>query len=217
MENATETTSAGDATGLWRDSLSAHRVRTAERIAGVAMGIIASHGIAGLSMSALADAAGISRQTLYKYFPDVDAVLAEMAAMGSAGIAELADRIDAEDDPREGLRVFVTAILESAAAGHPSPIALAAAVPASAREVMRSHQEAAEALVIGLLRRGRKTGVFRADLDDELDGRLIYRAAFSAHDLALEPEVAIPALARHVSADLLRIVEASPPQGHRNR
>ncbi len=217
MGNATEPPPVGGATELWHDSLSAHRVRTAERIAGVAMSIIASRGIAGLTMSALADAAGVSRQTLYKYFPDVDAVLAEMAAIGSAGITELADRIDAEDDPREGLRVFVAAILESAAAGHPSPIALAAAVPASAREAMRSHEEAAEALVIGLLRRGRDAGVFRADLDAELDGRLIYRAAFSAHDLAVEPGADIPALSRHVSSDLLRIVEASPPQGRGSR
>lgn len=210
MRNTTDTTPAADATDLWHGSLSAHRMRTSERIAHVAMGIISADGIAGLSMSALADAAGVSRQTLYKYFPDVDAVLAEMAAVGRAGVAELAGRIEVEDDPRGGLRVFVTEVFESAAQGHPSPIALAAAVPASAREVMRSHEEAAEALVIGLLDRGRESGLFRAGLDPVLDGRLIYRAAFAASDLATEPEADVPVLTAHVVADLLRMVEAAP-------
>ena len=141
-------------TGLWQGSLSEHRARQADRIAGVAMGIIAVDGIAGLSMSTLAEAAGVSRQTLYKYFPDVDAVLAAMGAMGSAGIAELAGRVEAEADPRDGLIVFVSAVLAAAAAGHPSPLALVAAVPAVAREAMRAHEDEAERVVTRLRREG---------------------------------------------------------------
>jgi len=177
------------------------------------MGILATDGIAGLSMSGLADAAGVSRQTLYKYFPDVDAVLVGMATMGSDGVADLADLIEAAKDPRDGLRVFVAAILQSAAAGHPSPLAVSTAVPASDREAMRGHEQAAERLVIDLLRRGRDSGAFRADLDVELDGRLIYRAAFAASDLAVERGADIDALSGHVSADLLRMVETPTKRG----
>jgi AcrR family transcriptional regulator len=206
-----------DSPDLWHGTLSAHRAKTSDSILHAAMGIVALEGIAGLSMSALADAAGVSRQTLYKYFADVDAVLAGMAAAGSAGMAQLSDRIDAESDPREGLHVFVAAILEAASAGHPSPLALAAAVPASSREALRGHEQEAEVLVIGLLRRGRDTGVLRADLDPELDGRIIYRAAFSASDLAQEPGVDVPSLARHVSEDLLRMVAAPGVRSIRKR
>lgn len=206
-----------DSPDLWHGTLSAHRAKTSDSIIGAAVGIVAREGIAGLSMSALADAAGVSRQTLYKYFADVDAVLAGMAAAGSAGMAHLSDRIDAESDPREGLHVFVAAILEAATAGHPSPLALAAAVPASSREAMRGHEQEAEAIVIGLLRRGRDTGALRADLDPELDGRIIYRAAFSASDLALEPGADVPSLARHVSDDLLRMVTAPGARTNRKR
>ncbi len=197
-------------------TLSAQRARTADGIVHAAMGIIATDGIAGLNMSALADAAGVSRQTLYKYFPDVDAVLAGMAAVGSDGIAELADRLDTLDEPREALRALVAAVLEAAAAGHPSPLVLAAAIPPSAREAVRDHERATEALVIGLLRRGCTSGAFRADLDPELDGRFIYRATLAAHDLVLEAGVDVASLIERVATDLLRMVQVEPrPESHR--
>ncbi len=40
-----------------------------------ALALLRQRGMVGLTMSALADGAGISRATLYHYFPDVDAVL----------------------------------------------------------------------------------------------------------------------------------------------
>jgi AcrR family transcriptional regulator len=207
----TSQTSAADATDGWRDALSDHRLRTAERIALVAVGIIDRDGIAGLSMSRLADAAGISRQTLYKYFPDVDAVLEGIAALGGAGVAELGRMVDAQPDARAALHVFVASVLAAAEAGHPSPMALVAAVPAASREVVRGHEQAAEAIVIGIVRRGQDEGLFRADADPELDGRLIYRTTFAAHELAAEPGAEVAALARHVTDDLLRMLGAAPP------
>lgn len=200
-------TSAGD---LWRSAMSEHRLRAAERIALVAVGIIDRDGIAGLSMSRLADAAGISRQTLYKYYPDVDAVLEGIAAVGGAGVAELSRAVEAQADPREALHVFVAAVLAAAAAGHPSPMALAAAVPAASREVVRGHEEAAEGIVIGIIRRGQGAGAFRSDADPELDGRLTYRLTFAAHELVAERPADADKLARHVTDDLLRMLGAEP-------
>ena len=207
MADTTKAHAQGTA-GIWQGSLSEHRARQADHVATVAMGVIARDGIVALSMSTLADAAGISRQTLYKYFPDVDTVLAAMAAMAGAGIAELAGRVEAEADPRDGLNVFVSAVLSAAAAGHPSPLALEAAVPATAREVMREHESEAERLVVALLRRGREDGSFRSDLDPDLDGRIIYRAVLAAHDLAAVDGVDVDALSDHLAGDMLRIVEA---------
>lgn len=202
---------ASNVTDLWRGALSDHRSRTAERIALVAVGIIDRDGIAGLTMSRLADEAGISRQTLYKYYPDVDAVLEGIAAVGGAGVAELARMVEAEADPRQALYVFVTSVLAAAAAGHPSPMALAAAVPVSSREVMRAHEEAAEAIVIGIIRRGKAGGAFRADVDPQLDGRFVYRATFAAHELAAERGADADAVTRHVTDDLLRMLGAELP------
>jgi AcrR family transcriptional regulator len=179
-----------------------------ERIALVAAHIIDRDGIAALSMSRLADEAGVSRQTLYSYFPDVDAVLEGIATVGATGVGELSRMVEAEADPREALRLFVTAILEAAAAGHPSPMALAAAVPEASREAMRSHQESVEHVVIGLIRRGRSSGVFRTEVEPELDGRLVYRATLAAHDLAAAPGADVDALARHLADGLWRMLAA---------
>lgn len=200
--------SAAPMTEPWGGGLSARRLRTAERIALVAAHIVDHDGIAALSMSRLAEEAGVSRQTLYQYFPDVDAVLEGIAAVGGAGVDELAQAVKATADPYRGLHLFVTAILEAAAAGHPSPMALAAAVPASSRDVIRDHEEAVEDIVISLIRRGQASGDFRPDVEPELDGKLIYRATLATHDLAAAPETDVGALARHLTDGLYRMLAA---------
>jgi AcrR family transcriptional regulator len=56
--------------------LGKHRARQRERILAVALELLRQRGMASLTMSAIAEGSGISRATLYHYFPDVDAVLA---------------------------------------------------------------------------------------------------------------------------------------------
>jgi AcrR family transcriptional regulator len=192
----------------WDGTLSAHRTRQADRIAAVAMDIITAQGFGALSMSSLAEAAGVSRQTLYKYFADIDAVLEALAMIGSAGIVELAERTAAAPRPANGIRIFVEAVVAAAAAGHPSASALMAAVPPAAREGIRAHDREAEGLVIELLRRGRGDGSFRSDIDPILDGRIIYRAVLAVHDLAAEPGIDLSELSERVASDMLRIVQA---------
>ena len=81
-----------------------------------------------------------------------------------------------------------------------------AAVPASSRETIRGHEEAVEDIVIGLIRRGQASGQIRADVEPELDGKLIYRATFAAHDLASAPDADVSALARHLTDGLFRML-----------
>lgn len=198
-----------------REQLSERRARTLGSILMAAVHIVAEEGIAGLTMSALAARAGVSRQTLYNYYSDVDGVLAGMVEMGEAGTVELAGRIADANDARAALGLLVTEAVESARSGHPSLAALTAALPAELRGAMQAHEERAEAMVADLLRRGVDEGVFRADLDPELDGRIIHRAAFAGAELALRTDVDPAQLAGHLTADLLRIVE--PVNGRRSR
>lgn len=190
---------------LWSGALSDHRARQAHHIAGAAMGIIASDGVAGLSMSAIAKAAAISRQTLYKYFPDVDAVLLGLATMAGEMDARLADDMAAQD-PGAALDLFVRYVLEAAAAGHPSPLLLGSALPNRERDAIAEHAQRAEVLVIDVLRRGVAAGSFRADLDSVLDGRIVYRLVLASHDLAAEPGADIEGLVSHVGAAVGRVV-----------
>jgi len=192
--------------GMGHETLSERRTRPVHRILAAGMQAITQEGIAGLTMSTLAQRAGVSRQTLYTYFPDIDAVLAGLVHLGDEGTAELALRLEAEPGAEAALRVFVEAVVTSAAAGHPSPLALAAALPAPQREAMAAHEEQAERLVIDIVRRGQADGVFRAELDPELDGRIIYRSAMSASELASDQGVDTDMVVRHLSLDLLNMV-----------
>ena len=60
---------------LWTDTIEAHRAAVRDAALDAAGELIAAHGLTGVTMSRLAATTGIGRATLYKYFPDVDAVL----------------------------------------------------------------------------------------------------------------------------------------------
>ena len=60
---------------LWNDTIEAHRAAVRDATLDAAEALITAHGLTGITMSRLADATGIGRATLYKYFPDVEAVL----------------------------------------------------------------------------------------------------------------------------------------------
>ncbi len=55
--------------------VSAHRADQRDHILDAALRLLSERGMAGLSMSSLAQEAGTSRATLYHYFPDIESVL----------------------------------------------------------------------------------------------------------------------------------------------
>ena len=191
--------------------LSEKRSRTVHGILGAAMQIVMEEGVAGLSMSAIAERAGVSRQTLYSYYPDVEAVLAGVVAMGDEGDAELIERLQDENDARLALGSFVDAMVATAASGHPSPTALTVALPVTLRRALAEHAQQTERLVVELLRRGQEDGSFRADLDPALDGRLLFRATLAVAELAAEPGMDQQRMAQHLKTALLRAVAAEDP------
>lgn len=60
---------------LWSDTIEAHRASVRDATLDAAAALVAEHGLTGVTMSRLAEATGVGRATLYKYFPDVDTVL----------------------------------------------------------------------------------------------------------------------------------------------
>lgn len=61
---------------LWTETIDAHRAALRDAILDTTGALIHEHGLVGLSMSQIAEGAGIGRATLYKYFPDAHAVVA---------------------------------------------------------------------------------------------------------------------------------------------
>ena len=60
---------------LWNDTIEAHRRDVTNAVVATTAALIADHGLLSLTMSQIAEKTGIGRATLYKYFPDVDAIL----------------------------------------------------------------------------------------------------------------------------------------------
>ena len=64
---------------LWAETIAAHQAEVREAILDAAGELLQRRGLLSLSMSEIAAAADIGRATLYKYFPDVEHVLAAWA------------------------------------------------------------------------------------------------------------------------------------------
>ena len=60
---------------LWNDTIEAHRREVRDAILGTTAALVAEQGLRGVTMSEIAERTGIGRATLYKYFPDVEAIL----------------------------------------------------------------------------------------------------------------------------------------------
>jgi AcrR family transcriptional regulator len=60
---------------LWTETIETHRREVKDAILETTAALVAEHGLASVTMSQIAEQTGIGRATLYKYFPDVEAIL----------------------------------------------------------------------------------------------------------------------------------------------
>ncbi|MFN2489152.1 MAG: TetR/AcrR family transcriptional regulator [Actinomycetota bacterium] len=60
---------------LWNETIEEHRREVREAILDTTVALVAEHGLLSVTMSHIAEGTGIGRATLYKYFPDVEAIL----------------------------------------------------------------------------------------------------------------------------------------------
>ncbi|HEX6353126.1 TetR/AcrR family transcriptional regulator [Actinophytocola sp.] len=60
---------------LWNATIEAHRREVRDAILDTTAALAAEHGLLSVTMSQVAERTGIGRATLYKYFPDVEAIV----------------------------------------------------------------------------------------------------------------------------------------------
>ena len=100
---------------LWEETIEAHRRSVRDAILDAAAALVARHGLRSVTMAQIAERTGIGRATLYKYFPDVDAMLlAWHERQVAAHLAELTRLRDTHADPADRL----AAVLEAYARIH---------------------------------------------------------------------------------------------------
>ena len=95
---------------IWADTMDTHRRQVNDAILDATAELIAEHGPMSVTMSAIAERVGIGRATLYKYFPDVEAILVAWHTRDFAGHREqLRALTEAEDVTLDDVAAFVRA------------------------------------------------------------------------------------------------------------
>jgi AcrR family transcriptional regulator len=95
---------------LWSETIREHRRTVRDAILDTTWALAAERGPLAVTMSLVAERTGIGRATLYKYFPDVEAILvAGHERHVTAHLEELTALRDRGGDPAEQLAAVLTA------------------------------------------------------------------------------------------------------------
>ena|SRR5215813_508468 len=93
---------------LWTDTIEAHRREVHRAILDATAALAAEHGLRSVTMSQVAEQVGIGRATLYKYFPDVEAILAAWHDRQVTGhLSQLAETAARAGGPRQRLEAVL--------------------------------------------------------------------------------------------------------------
>jgi AcrR family transcriptional regulator len=187
---------------LWTDTVGEHRQAVREATLDATARLVAERGLTSVTMSAIATEAGIGRATLYKYFPDVEAILVAWHERQVSGHLEHLARIRDQASPGQRLE----AVLEAyALMTHDRPPGTElTALLHRGEHVAGAHQHLA-GLITELLADGARAGQVRADVPPgELAGYCLH--ALSAAS-ALPSEAAVGRLVAVTLAGL------RPPPG----
>jgi AcrR family transcriptional regulator len=103
---------------LWSETIDEHRRAVRDAILETTTALVGEHGLRSVTMSQIAEEAGIGRATLYKYFPDVEAILRAWHHAQITGhleqLAELRDCAGAADERLQAvLEAYATILRES--------------------------------------------------------------------------------------------------------
>ncbi|MEH1127361.1 TetR/AcrR family transcriptional regulator [Micromonospora sp. CPCC 206061] len=104
---------------LWDATIEAHRSQVRDAILDTTAALVANRGLLAVTMSQIAEATGIGRATLYKYFPDVEAILSAWHERQiAAHLAQLTQIRDQVGDPDARLRAVLEAYAMLSQRGH---------------------------------------------------------------------------------------------------
>ncbi|MEA2300944.1 MAG: hypothetical protein QOE44_1479, partial [Solirubrobacteraceae bacterium] len=190
---------------LWSDTIEAHRHAVRDATLDATAALVAEHGLASVTMSAIAKETGIGRATLYKYFPDVEAIL---VAWHQRQITEHLERLAAVRDhaggPAERLEAVLTAYALIIHEHHGSELA---ALLHQGDHVAQARQQLKD-FIRDLLAEVATHGDLRRDVaSDEL-------ATYCLHALTAAPSLASEAAVRRLVAVTLAGLRPPVPPSH---
>jgi AcrR family transcriptional regulator len=171
---------------LWNETIEAHRREVREAILDTTAALVTKHGLTAVTMSQIAEDTGIGRATLYKYFPDLDAILlAWHERQVTRHLAHLAEVRDQAGTAAERLEAVLHAYACISHQHHGTELA---ARLHQGEHVARAHQQLSE-FIRDLLAEGAETGDLRDDTPPgELASYCLY-ALTAASDLPSQDAV----------------------------
>jgi AcrR family transcriptional regulator len=161
---------------LWHETIEAHRQAVRDATLDTAAALVAEHGLRAVTMSQIAEEAGIGRATLYKYFPDVEAILLAWHERQVTGHLEhLVHVRDQADHPAARLAGVLEAyaLIAHEVHGHNNAelVAFLHRQPGAAQHQLRN-------MIRALLVEGTDAGEVRGDVPpDELAGYCLHALA----------------------------------------
>ena len=180
---------------------------TRERIIASALQLMSEHGFGGVTMKAVAETAGIARQTLYNHFPDVDTIVAKAIETHQIeSLSALRDVIATIESPVARLEHLVRQT--AAAAVHHSPtVGMQHGLSAEMQATVQQHDHELLAIIEETLAAGIDAGDFRADLDVKRDAQLVKQMLDGTAVLTAEQPQAIQATVATATRTLLASVK----------
>jgi AcrR family transcriptional regulator len=146
---------------------------TGDRIIHAALVLISEQGLGGVTMSGVADAAGVARQTLYNHYPDVDSIVAAAISQHARESVELLDAaMRVVEGPLDKLGQLIRHVAATTAHA-PHALDVRHGLSPGARASVAEFDRALDALIARILEEGRDEGTFRADLDCAVDTVLV--------------------------------------------
>jgi AcrR family transcriptional regulator len=146
---------------LWSETIDTHRQAVRKATLDTTAALVAEHGLASVSMSKIAEMTGIGRATLYKYFPDVEAILnAWHERQVSSHLQHLTQTRDKTEEADKRLEAVLEAFALVSHELHNSELAN---LLHRGDHVVRAHHQL-NALIRDLLAEGVKSGQIRNDI-----------------------------------------------------
>lgn len=148
---------------------------TRDRIIEATLRLITESGFGGVTMKAVAETAGVARQTLYNHFPDVESIVAEtIEAHQIESLDALRTVLSTIESPTARLEHLVRHTAATAVHHHPVP-AIQHGLSAEVQATLGRHDSELVSIIQDVLQSGIDTGDFRPNLDANRDAHLIKR------------------------------------------
>jgi AcrR family transcriptional regulator len=150
---------------LWTQNIETHRREVRDAIVDTAESLVAELGLRAVTMGQIAERTGIGRATLYKYFPDVEAILVAWHDRHVTGHLEhLAAARDEATEARERLQTVLTGYALHAYARAHQPHAADLAALVHRDEHVAQAQQQLHNLFRGVLTEAAGAGDIRRDV-----------------------------------------------------